>query len=227
MDFRNAIPRSICFYCFASYLCMMQYATHIKLGKINNLSDARFAAAAGVDYIGFCFDPSSQAYITPIKAKEIIDWVTGSTIIAEFGNQSALEIKDIADVLDITAIQLENNLSPESLLLLNKAIIKRIDISDLNDDSVGSVVNEYNDSVDAFQFYPQHAISQFSQEVLVSLNEKAKLFWEVQGSASEIKDWVEEHKPFGIHIDGGVEEKAGIRDFDELNELFDALNTEN
>ncbi|MCU0442939.1 MAG: hypothetical protein MUE96_11120 [Bacteroidia bacterium] len=205
----------------------MQYATHIKLGKINNLSDARFAAAAGVDYIGFCFDPSSAAYITPIKAKEIIDWLTGSTIIAEFGNQSEVEMKDIADLLDITAIQLENSLVPESLLLLNKAIIKRVDIADLNDNTISAMVSKYSESVDAFQFYPQHAISQFSQGVLVNLNQKAKLFWEVQGSALEIKNWVEKYKPFGIHIDGGDEEKAGIRDFDQLNELFDTLRTEN
>jgi hypothetical protein len=43
---------------------------------VNNLSDARYAAAVGIEYIGFCFDNSNPNYIAPIKAKEMIDWDT-------------------------------------------------------------------------------------------------------------------------------------------------------
>ena len=71
----------------------MSFLTKVKFSNVNNLSDARYAAAVGIEYIGFCFDKSNPDYIAPIKAKEMIDWITGSNIVAEFGNQSIEEIK--------------------------------------------------------------------------------------------------------------------------------------
>jgi hypothetical protein len=71
------------------------YPSKIKLSNINNLSDARFAAAVGIDYIGFCFDADDASYIPPVKAKEIFEWTSGINIVAEFGEQRIDEIKDI------------------------------------------------------------------------------------------------------------------------------------
>ena len=90
----------------------MNFITKVKLGSITNLSDARYAAAAGIDYLGFCFDPNHQNYIAPMKAKEIIDWITGCEIVAEFGNQSKEEIKTMNDVIRFDFIELNNQLLP-------------------------------------------------------------------------------------------------------------------
>lgn len=204
----------------------MQYATHIKLGKITNLSDARFAAAAGVAYIGFCFDQTSSAYIAPIKAKEMIDWITGSTIVAEFGNQSLEEITDITDLLDIAAVQIENDESPERLLSLGKAVIKRVNVSEYNHQQLIGLIDYFSNAVDAFQFYPHTSITDFPETAFKALNQKGNIFWEVDGTTEAIHAWVIKHKPFGIHLNGGEEEKAGLRDFDQLNELLEALNSE-
>ncbi len=73
----------------------MNQNVKIKLGNVTNLSDARFAAAAGIDYMGFCFDPQSVSYIPPVKAKEIIDWTTGCFVVAEFGNQTMKEAASV------------------------------------------------------------------------------------------------------------------------------------
>jgi phosphoribosylanthranilate isomerase len=62
------------------------YPAKIKLSNITNLSDARYAAAVGIDYIGFCFDTNDANYIPPVKAKEIFEWTSGTIVVAEFGS---------------------------------------------------------------------------------------------------------------------------------------------
>ena len=48
----------------------MGLRTKIKISSLNNLTEARFYAAAGVEWIGFNFDPLHALFIEPEKAKE-------------------------------------------------------------------------------------------------------------------------------------------------------------
>ncbi len=56
---------------------------YVKICGITNLEDARCAAAAGADFLGFIFYPPSPRYVTPKQAEGIIQ-----AIRAEFGNAS-------------------------------------------------------------------------------------------------------------------------------------------
>ena len=96
----------------------MGFICKIKLSEVNNLSDARFGAAAGFDYLGFCFNPLSPSFIPPVKAKEIIDWVTGPFMVGEFGEQTVDEINQIAELLQLDMIEVNNQLLPDELTKL-------------------------------------------------------------------------------------------------------------
>ncbi len=87
----------------------MNYPFKIKFSSITHLSDARYAAGAWADYIGFCFDPTSNKYIEPAKAKAIIEWLSGCNIVAEFGNQPIEWITEICRELKISIIQIPDN----------------------------------------------------------------------------------------------------------------------
>jgi phosphoribosylanthranilate isomerase len=50
----------------------MNYPFILKFSSISNLTDARYAAGAWSDFIGFCFDPSSDHYIEPKSAKKLL-----------------------------------------------------------------------------------------------------------------------------------------------------------
>jgi phosphoribosylanthranilate isomerase len=173
----------------------MNISTQIKLGGVNNLSDARFAAAVGVSYIGFCFDPDSPTYIPPIKAKEIMDWITGSHLVAEFGNQSLEEINDICELLKVDVIEVENRLHLE--------------------------VNAYKDAVDGFHVYSSNNRSY--DDLLPIIQLEAKLIWGLPISQSTTLNIIHQYKPFAINLVGGDEEKPGIKDFDELNEIIEIV----
>jgi phosphoribosylanthranilate isomerase len=204
----------------------MSFLTNIKLGNITNLSDARFAAAAGAAYIGFCFDPANENYITPLKAKEIIDWVTGSSVVAEFGDQTIEEIRDISELLSIDVIEVNNRLLPDELMSLGKAVIKKIDISQLNQQQLQTEIGAYQQVADAFHLYAAEGTANIDQQQLIGLCQDHKIIWGLEISLENVLATLNTYKPFAIHVSGGQEEKAGVKDFDELNDLFELLQTE-
>jgi len=56
----------------------MALKTKVKAGNITNLSDARYCAGMGVDWLSFPIDS-----VNPTTFKEITDWVTGPQFILE------------------------------------------------------------------------------------------------------------------------------------------------
>lgn len=203
----------------------MSFLCNIKLGQVTNLSDARYAAAVGIEYIGFCFDPSSEHYVAPIKAREMIDWITGSHIVAEFGQQSADEIRDISELLQVDVIELNNRLLPDEVPALGKAVIKKINLNDWNEEALLREMEAYHTVCDAFHLY-QDNVEVANPELLKQLCSKYKIILGLPLPVSEVIETIHTYQPFGIHVSGGMEEKAGIKDFDELNDLIDILTVE-
>jgi phosphoribosylanthranilate isomerase len=66
----------------------MALKTKVKAGNITNLSDARYCAGMGVDWLSFPIN-----IVNPTLFKEITDWVAGP--------QSILEVNTLADINQI------------------------------------------------------------------------------------------------------------------------------
>lgn len=196
----------------------MSYLCKIKLAGVTNLSDARFAAAAGFDYIGFCFDQTQAAYIPPVKAREIIDWTTGSNITGEFGNQSVQEINDIAELLDLDIIEVNNALLPEELDLLNKPVIKQINLYQLNGDKLMKEVEAYGNYCAAFLLHLDHYKEEWVDQI-AALNKDREIFISGISQIDLLYQLASSLQIGGITISGGAEEATGLKDFDYLNEL--------
>ena len=194
----------------------------IKLGNITNLSDARFAAAAGIDYMGFCFDTENENYISPVKAKQIIDWTSGSFIVAEFGNQSLEEILTITEILNIDVLELKNNIEAIQLADFQKPIIKKIDTSYLNFSELNEILQAYSKHVDAFHLYSsKHELP--NQIDLKDVCARHKIIWGYPTAINNLNEILSSYKPFAINLIGSAEEKTGLKDFDELNELLETI----
>jgi phosphoribosylanthranilate isomerase len=201
----------------------MSFLTNIKLGNITNLSDARYAAAADATYIGFCFDPENENYITPLKAKDIIDWVTGSSVVAEFGNQTLEEIRDISELLHVDVIEVNNQLLPDELMGLEKAIIKKIDVNRFDAAQLQIEIDAYRTVADAFHVYASSTPEKYNAEQLVTLCSTEKIIWGLEIKVDNVLDIIGNFKPFAIQVSGGQEERVGIKDFDELNDLLEKI----
>ena len=201
----------------------MHCLTKIKFGNITNLADARFAAAAGVDYLGFCFDTKNLNYIPPIKAKEITDWITGSNIVAEFGDQSIDEINTISELLSSDVIELNNHILPDELTQLDKAIIKKIDVNGFSMDGLKKEMEAYKNFAELFHMYSSSDNEFSDRETMIELCSQYKIIWGFHINAGNAVNIISTFKPYAVNISGGMEEKTGIRDFDELNELLEKI----
>lgn len=204
----------------------MSFLSNIKISNVTNLSDARYAAAVGINYIGFCFDSDSTNYIAPIKAKEMIDWITGSHIVAEFGNQSLDEIKDISELLNVDVIELNNTILPDELPGLEKAIIKKIDLSVYTLAQLNTELQAYKNYCDAFHLFTTLNNLAIPENDLINICANYKIIWGLPITNSSVLNIINGFKPYAINVSGGQEEKAGIKDFDELNDLLEVITQE-
>jgi len=84
----------------------------VYVNKIDNLSDARYCAGMGVDYLGISIEPESIDYVSPEKFKEIERWVSGPKWVIQTNHYLAnlglgVEIKKYSSA---SAIHIKNNI---------------------------------------------------------------------------------------------------------------------
>ncbi|MGB3586848.1 MAG: hypothetical protein WBA23_09925, partial [Tunicatimonas sp.] len=72
----------------------MALKTTVKVGSINNLSDARYCAGIGVDILGFCFESSHEKFIEPTTFLALSEWLSGVQYMAEFPTYSFQQIEE-------------------------------------------------------------------------------------------------------------------------------------
>jgi len=88
--------------------------TKVKICGITNLEDALLSAKFGADALGFNFYPPSPRYISPEKAREIIEQLPKKVLkVGVFVNEKIEKISEVAFVARLDAIQLHGEETPE------------------------------------------------------------------------------------------------------------------
>ncbi|MFN4082755.1 MAG: hypothetical protein ACK4K9_03920 [Bacteroidia bacterium] len=196
--------------------------TRIKLGSINNLSDARWAAAGNIDFIGFCFDGSSPNFIPPVKAQEIIEWTSGIGVVAEFGpNNTEQEILDITELLNADMVEISSTTNPQIISKLQIPVLVNINISDLNELDIEKKMAEFGNAK-AYLFSASN--NNYDCNVLVNICQKHPVIWGLPTDKSSIKNILNSFNLYGVNLFAGNEEKTGIKDFDELADMVDLIS---
>jgi len=214
--------------------------TKIKAAQISNLTDARYFAAWYTEWLGFCCDTTASEYVTPELLHTIRDWVEGPQITGEFGAQDPTYIREAVDFLKLDAVQVgffydEKKLEElEGLNVIREVVVDPNEPIDLPDmlEQMSPCVNyfllefsknqiEWNDmkNVDkSRRFFDINTLKKLCREypILLSINVKG----------DDIDELLDELNPAGLNVFGGEEEKVGFKSFDELDELFEALEAE-
>jgi len=177
----------------------------IKAAAISNLTDARFFAAYGVDYIGFCFDPLSPDYISPQNALAIKGWISGPKIVAEFANQDIDNIKNIVtffepDVIEITDAEAA---LPE-IKNFNLPVIIKTSFNQLQ-------------HIENFNWLFVLVDAAVAQKI------PAKEF-PLMIDVSDYKQGLEDIQVKAVQIRGSAETEVGVKDYDALADLIESLS---
>ncbi len=70
--------------------------------SINNLTDARYFAAYGVDYLGFDLNPEGSDFLGYDKINEIVEWVEGPKTLGQLTDVAGANLFE--EVLQLDAV---------------------------------------------------------------------------------------------------------------------------
>ncbi|MBC6698828.1 beta/alpha barrel domain-containing protein [Hymenobacter puniceus] len=207
----------------------MALLTSVLVRGINNLSDARYCAGMGADRLSFLLDPTLPGYLTPEAVQEISGWVAGVELVGEFDTMPAAGINAIATQCGLKDVLLHRRRTPADLSLLQLPAQKLIRwIPDMLPEDVDTRFREQQPHLTGFILAtpPQELLSAIQ---LTRLTQQARMFpvWLGTGFAAStgnsVRKLVEMVRPAGIVLEGGDEIKPGLRDFTELEAVFEEL----
>ena len=208
--------------------------TRIKASHITNLTDARYFAALGVEWLNFSLDPASQNFILPQELKAIKGWVEGPKIVGEFGMQEIEDIVQSVLLLQLDEIQVGPFFETTKLReRISQPIHQELIVETLSDlSSLAKQVEKHSAYIDYFVInFAKNGISWAALsaepdalsklQALAAQHSVIVAFAELQaGKLSSILDQV---VPYGLQLSGGAEEKTGVKSYDDLDAIFDQL----
>ena len=208
----------------------MDNNTKVKICGITNLADARFAAGAMVDYLGFIFYDKSPRFIDPAEAGAIVNWIEGSEKVGVFVNQSLDDVNRITKESGLDLVQLHGDETIEYCQLIEKPIIKVIHITpDYDFEELKAKVLLYSE-VAKFLLFDSKIGNQwggtgktFDWSILKEITGEVPFFLSGGLNPENIKTAIESVQPFAVDISSGVEEEPGIKDFEKIEAVMNML----
>ena len=205
----------------------------IYAASIGNLTDARYFAAWGTQWLGFQMEPGAENYLPPNQVQAMIEWVDGITPTGEFGLQTAEEIQTAVQLLNLQAVKLGHFTDLGVLDALgNVQVLKEWvigpgtslqSIYQQADDLAGRIAYHILDFTKTGISYSAFSISP-DFEVLEQLCESQACLLHFDWTPASLEAALESFQPAGIVLQGGAEEKVGFKSFDELDELLEVVD---
>lgn len=98
------------------------HRVRIKICGITNWIDARRAIDSGADFLGFNFYPASPRYITPAKARRIVQKLPKRiAVVGVFVNEPEEKMLAIARGVGLKYLQLHGDESPDAVARLRRS----------------------------------------------------------------------------------------------------------
>lgn len=189
----------------------MALATFVKISAVNNLSDARYCAGMDVDQLGFVIEEGEASYLSPKDFNEIAEWLSGVAFVGEVFEASS-DIKSITQAYALDAIQIAHAEQIEEALQTGlEVIFYTADVATANAIS---------------KQYPQLSYVLYDGPATDAIQNPSKIVITDGFEADNIKGMLKTKAWKGIAMQGGDEIRPGYKDFDELADILEALDTD-
>ncbi len=202
----------------------------IKVCGITNEKDALKAASLGAWAIGFIFYKKSPRFISPFKAKKIMDTLPPFvTPVGVFVDHNAGAMRDIIGHCGLRVVQLHGNEDHHYCNRLRRYNVKVIKAFRVGPDFSPSVLEPYK--VDAFLFdtFDKDAYGGTGKTLdwkilaeIKSLNVPIILSGGL--NSQNVIEPVNGLKPYAVDVNSGVEEAPGKKDHAKMKQFIDVVN---
>jgi phosphoribosylanthranilate isomerase len=203
--------------------------TPVIVRGINNLSDARYCAGMGAEYLTFRLDPALPDAVTPELVQELSGWVAGVHLIGEFDTMPPEQINAIARTCGLHSLLLHRVRRPDEMSELSLPALTLVQwVPDMLPEDVDNRFRTLARHVAGFvlSMPPPHPLTEFQ---MAHLTEQARTYsiWLSPGFApSSLRGMLHAVAPTGLVLEGGNEIRTGVRDFTELEAVFEELEAE-
>ena len=203
----------------------------VKICGITNELDAKRAARAGAWALGFIFYKKSPRYISPFKAKKIIDTLPPFiTPVGVFVNHNAGAMRDIISHCGLRAVQLHGEEDHHFAHRLRRYNVKIIKVFRVGENFDPKVVENFK--VDAFLFdtYDQYNYGgtgkTFDWNVLKQIKSSNDVPIILSGGLNiqNVIEPVNVLKPYAVDVNSGVEESVGKKDHGKMKDFIDIVS---
>ncbi len=207
--------------------------TLVKISNVTNLSDARYCAGMGVDMLGFSMDESSPDYVNPARFTEIRNWLVGVLIVGETTETDIDRIGELLTIYQPDLLQVDEAALLPSLSTLGKSpgglrLILRLNLADLTLEQLDTLVQANPTNAD-YILLESHGLLHLDDDLKLSIGQLATRHAVLLGagiSVETIHDRLAELPIKGIALTGGLEDRPGSRDFGQLMDILETLDSE-
>lgn len=208
----------------------MALKTFVKISNVNNLSDARYCSGMYVNLIGFSLEENNEYYVSPDQFKEITDWLSGLKYVAEFRESHPENIlKTLSDYIGFDLIQFEEFAHLQMLYNSGYPLIyKAMVTSDSDLESLQELAGTLAEHKIILNLESDHNLPLNPQilKAIKELGSKCEVLLGFGFDSDNIIEILQDTQVTGISMKGGHEIKPGIKDFDELADILEALEIE-
>ncbi|MBH8569404.1 hypothetical protein KB206_10955 [Microvirga sp. STS02] len=198
----------------------MPHLVPLLIRGINNLSDARYCAGMGADKLTFVLDPALPGHLDTKSVKELAGWIAGVELIGEFDQLSTHEINAISAECGLDAVLLRTPRTDEELAEIAPPVYL-----ELAADSAG-LARPLPTSPIGFVLELAGSVAPETLAALQQVSAKNPL-WLGPGLHPDHARTLATSLPLaGLVFPSGDEVKPGLRDFDQLEAVFEALEIE-
>ncbi len=181
----------------------------VKIGNITNLSDARYGAGMGVDYLGF---PLGRG-IAIATFKDIVGWISGPALVIEWDDPAAAEQMDLPELIYQIQVEQVHHIAafaPEQKWIVSGTAASLL----LAQPTLLPVQSQilFLEVVDA---------TQSPNETLAALADHFRVWAQIE--TVEAIPAVTAGIFEGIALRGFDEERAGLKDYGALAEILETL----
>lgn len=192
--------------------------TTVIINEVTNLSDARYCAGMGVDYIGFRIDESHDKYVDLANYNEITGWVAGIKLIAE----SSQTVNQQTVPYNVDMLLLDNiDLLPK---YIGQSALWSVDIDKIP--AYEQMLEEHSSKVSGIVLTSEQSqITETHKAEIKTIAARLGLdiYLSFGVTNDNVLELINELPIKGLSISGSDEIRPGYKDYDKLADILEQL----